>query len=109
MMNNIINIKEGVPIIDSHLVTRIIMVEDKIKELKKIQDEYKKSIMTAMEENDILKVSDYQNGLTITYIEAKENLEKFNVDKFREENPDMYDKYVTMDGKNSAYIAIRLK
>ncbi len=108
-MNNPIIIKDGVPVIDSHLVARIIMVEDKIKELKKIQDEYKKALMIAMEENNILKASDYQSGLSITYIEAKENLEKFDVDKFREENPDMYDKYVTMDGKKSAYIAIRLK
>lgn len=108
-MNNIINIKDGVPVIDSHLVTKIIMVEDKIKELKKTQDEYKKLLINAMEEHDIVKVSDYQSGLTITYVEAKENLEKFNAERFREENPEMYDKYVIMDGKKSAYIAIRLK
>jgi hypothetical protein len=36
-------------------------------------------------------------------------LEKFNKDKFQEENPDMYDKYVTMDGKRAAYITIRTK
>ena len=35
--------------------------------------------------------------------------EKFNKEKFQEENPVLYDKYVTMDGKKSAYITIRIK
>jgi len=62
-----------------------------------------------MEEKNILKISDDITGLTISYIEAKENLEKFNQSKFKEDYPDLYDQYVTLDGKKSAYITIKLK
>ncbi len=62
-----------------------------------------------MEEKGVIRILDDTTGLSITYIEAKENLEKFNQTKFREEHPDLYDEYVTLDGKKSAYITIRIK
>ena len=63
----------------------------------------------AMEEKGVIKILDDVSGLSITYIEAKENLEKFNQAKFREEHPDLFDEYVTLDGKKSAYITIKIK
>ena len=65
--------------------------------------------MTAMEDKGVIKIVDEITGLVITYIEAKENLEKFNQAKFREEHPDLFDEYVTLDGKKSAYITIKIK
>ena len=91
------------------MVLKVIEIEDKIKQLKNIQDEYKKQIMGAMEEKGVIKILDDVSGLSITYIEAKENLEKFNQTKFREEHPDLFDEYVTLDGKKSAYITIKIK
>ena len=91
------------------MVLKVIEIEDKIKQLKNIQDEYKKQIMGAMEEKGVIKILDDVSGLSITYIEAKENLEKFNQAKFREEHPDLFDEYVTLDGKKSAYITIKIK
>ena len=62
-----------------------------------------------MEKKGIIKLADEIRGLSITYIPEQNNLEKFNKEKFQEEHPDLYDEYVTMDGKKSAYITIRVK
>ncbi len=108
-MNSIITIKEDKPILQEDMVFKIIEIENNIKQLKEMQDKYKKEIMTAMEEKGVIKLVDDITGLSITYIEAKENLEKFNQAKFKEDHPDLYDEYVTLDGKKSAYITVRLK
>lgn len=108
-MNELIKIENDTAILESKMVEDLITVELQIKELKKIQDAYKETIRKAMEEKGVIKLADETTGLTISYIAAQNNLEKFNKDKFQEENPDIYDKYVTMDGKKSAYITVRIK
>ncbi len=108
-MNNLIRIENDKPILKDDMVLKVIEIEDKIKQLKTIQDAYKEQIRTAMEEKGVIKILDDTTGLSITYIEAKENLEKFNQAKFREEHPDLFDEYVTLDGKKSAYITIKIK
>ena len=108
-MNNLIRIENDKPILKDDMVLKVIEIEDKIKQLKTIQDAYKEQIKTAMEEKGVIKILDDTTGLSITYIEAKENLEKFNQAKFREDHPDLFDEYVTLDGKKSAYITIKIK
>ena len=108
-MNNLIRIENDKPILKDDMVLKVIEIEDKIKQLKTIQDAYKEQIRTAMEEKGVIKILDDGSGLSIKYIEAKENLEKFNQAKFREEHPDLFDEYVTLDGKKSAYITIKIK
>ena len=109
-MNNLIIIADkNKPILREDMVQEVLEIEEQIKQLKQVQDNYKKAIMNAMEEKGVIKLTDEITGLSITYIEAKENLEKFNAEKLREEHPDLYDEYVTMDGKKSAYITIRIK
>lgn len=108
-MNELIKIENDTAILENKMVEDLITVELQIKELKKIQDAYKETIKKAMEEKGVIKLADETTGLTISYIAAQNNLEKFNKDKFQEENPDIYDKYVTMDGKKSAYITVRIK
>lgn len=108
-MKDLIRIENDTAILENKMVQDLITVEQKIKELKKIQDTYKETIRKAMEEKNLIKLADETTGLTISYIAAQNNLEKFNKDKFQEENPDLYDKYVTMDGKKSAYITVRIK
>ena len=108
-MNNLIRIENDKPILKDDMVLKVIEIEDKIKQLKTLQDAYKEQIKTAMEEKGVIKILDDTTGLSITYIEAKENLEKFNQAKFREDHPDLFDEYVTLDGKKSAYITIKIK
>lgn len=108
-MNELIKIENDTAILESQMVQDLITVEQRIKELKKVQDAYKESIKKAMEDKGVIKLVDEISGLTISYIAAQNNLEKFNKEKFQEENPDLYDKYVTMDGKKAAYITVRTK
>ncbi len=108
-MNKLIRFQDDVAMLDQEFVLKIIGVEEKIKELKEIQDEYKKELMRAMSEKGIVKLVDDITGMSITYIEAKDNLEKFHQQEFRNDHPDLYDEYVTMDGKKTAYITIRIK
>ena len=108
-MNNLITMNQDKPILHEDMVLKVVSIEEEMKRLKEIQDHYKQEIMDAMKEKGVIKILDDVSGLSITYIEAKENLEKFNQTKFREEHPDLYDEYVTLDGKKSAYITIRIK
>lgn len=108
-MKDLIKIENDTAILENKMVLDLISVEQQIKELKKIQDTYKEQIKKAMEDKGVIKLTDEIRGLTVSYIAEQNNLEKFNKDKFQEENPDIYDKYVTMDGKKSAYITIRIK
>lgn len=108
-MNELITIVDDKPILESGMVLDLIEVQNKMKELKTIEDTYKKAIKEAMEKKGIIKLADEIRGLSITYIPEQNNLEKFNKEKFQEEHPDLYDEYVTMDGKKSAYITIRVK
>ncbi len=108
-MNKLIKVQDDIAMLDEDFVLKIIGVESKIKELKEVQDEYKKELMKAMEEKGIVRLVDDITGLNITYIEAKDNLEKFHQQEFKKDHPDMYDEYVTMDGKKTAYITIKLK
>ena len=108
-MNELITIVNDKALLDSEMVQSLILVEKQIKELKEIQDTYKKTIKEAMEAKNIIKLLDEITGLSITYISAQNNLEKFNKEKFQEENPELYDQYVTMDGKKSAYITVKIK
>mgnify|MGYP000950511084 CR=1 FL=1 len=110
-MNKIITLgtEKNEFIVKPEAMDMIVDIEKKIKELKNKQDDYKKILLNEMEEMGIFKIENEQKGITISYIEAKDNLEKFNQLRFREDHPDLYDEYVTLDGKKSAYITIKTK
>lgn len=106
-MQDLITIVNNEAVLESSAIETLISLEERIKKIKAMQDEYKVAIKKAMEEKGVISLK--SDRLSITYIQAQDNLEKFNKDKFQEENPEMYDKYVTMDGKKAAYITIRIK
>lgn len=108
-MSELITVVEDKAILDTKMVEDLIIVEKQIKELKEIQDTYKKAIKEAMEQKNIIKLLDDIKGLSITYIPSQNNLEKFNKEKFQEEHPELYDQYVTMDGKKNSYITVKIK
>lgn len=85
----------------------IIAFEEAIKTYKAQEDELKNAIKVAMEQRG-LKTVKYKN-LTISYVGEVKDAEKFNSKKFREENEEIYNKYVTFDGFKSAYVKIAIK
>lgn len=92
----------------------IIVLENKLKEYKKIeqeQKELKKQLKKAMEEKGI-KSWQTPNGAKITLVEDGKDKEvmKFNEKKFMEENQDIYNNYLEtkiQKGKNG-YVLITL-
>lgn len=108
-MNELIKVVNDKAILDTKMIESLILVENQIKELKEIQDTYKKAIKEAMEEKNIIKLLDEISGLSISYIPEQSNIEKFNKEKFQEENPELYDQYVTMSGKRASYITVKIK
>lgn len=92
----------------------IIVLENKLKEYKKIeqeQKELKEHLKKAMEEKGI-KSWQTPNGAKITLVEDGKDKEvmKFNEKKFMEENEDIYNKYLEtkiQKGKNG-YVLITL-
>lgn len=82
------------------LVSKLSALENKIKKIKELEaqyDTFKKKLFEVMVNNDITKY-ETPNGVVFTIVKAspdKVKLEpKFNEDKFREENPKLYKKYV---------------
>lgn len=92
----------------------IIALENKLKEYKKMeqeQKELKEQLKKAMEEKGI-KSWQTPNGAKITLVEDGKDKEvmKFNENKFKEENEDIYNKYLEtkiQKGKNG-YVLITL-
>ena len=104
-MAELIKIESGTAILDAEAVRKIAEVEDAMKKLKQEEDKLKKDILAEMEEKGILKIEN--ETMTISYIGAT-GRETFNSKKFRADNPDLYDEYVTISPVKSS-IRIKVK
>ena len=104
-MDELIKIESGTAVIDAEAVRKIAEFEDAMKKLKQAEDKLKKEILTEMEEKGILKIEN--ETMTISYIGAT-GRETFNSKKFRSDNPDLYDEYVTISPVKSS-IRIKVK
>lgn len=106
-MNDLIYIKKDKALLKREVTNVILETEAKIKELKATQEKYKTALLKVMQDQNILKVIDEESGLSIRLVEAQKNLEKFNLIEFKKAYPDLYDEFITMDGKRNAYLIIR--
>lgn len=106
-MNELIRIKNDKAILKEEMIANILDIESKIKELTDVYDTYKKMIQEEMEKRNVIKIVDEITGLSISYVAAQENLEKFNKTRLRDNYPDIYDECIDMNGKRAAYITIR--
>ena len=104
-MGELIKIESGTAILDAEAVRKIAEFEDTMNKLKQAEDKLKKDILAEMEEKNILKIEN--DTMTISYIGAT-GRETFNSKKFRSDNPDLYDEYVTISPVKSS-IRIRVK
>ena len=104
-MAELIKVESGTAILDAESVRKIAEFEDAMKKLKQEEDKLKKDILAEMEEKGILKIEN--DTMTISYIGAT-GRETFNSKKFRSDNPDLYDEYVTISPVKSS-IRIKVK
>lgn len=109
MNNEIVVIENNQYILNTEFASALAELERRAKAIKKQQDSIKEQIKKEMEDKNILSLKDEVNGISITYTPEQTNLEKFDSKKLREDMPDIYDSYVTLDGKKSSFITIRVK
>lgn len=100
------------------LSNKVVELENKLlafNDLKKQYEDFKTQLFNAMEEHNI-KTWATNNGTKITRIESSldkiETIKEFNIDKFKEENLEIYNKYIeekeiTKKGKKG-YVKITL-
>lgn len=105
--NELIHIRDDVPVLYDTAISNIKQIESKIKELKALQDDYKARLIEEMKAKNIKSLKDEVNGITITYVYPSTK-ETFNTKKFKEENEELYDEYVSFsDVKESIKITIK--
>ena len=84
---------------------RIVYIEQQIKELKELQENYKKQLCELMEQNGVDKITN--DNFTITLV-PKGEVVKFDLDTLKEKYEDIYIECQKKSTRN-AYVKISLK
>lgn len=77
----------------------------KLKELQDAEKSLKEELVEEMKRRGLVKIDTAK--LTITYV-GETQAEKFDKKKFREENPDLYDKYCSFSSVKD-YVKVAIK
>ena len=104
-MNELVKLENGKYGLVKDAVDTITTIENEIKKLKEMQDNYKEQLLKVMEENDILKIEIPE--LTITR-KAPTTRETLDSKALKEDMPEIYDEYVRLTDVKSS-INIKLK
>ncbi len=104
-MNELVKLENGKYGLVKDAVDTITTIENEIKKLKEMQDNYKEQLLKVMEENDILKIEIPE--LTITR-KAPTTRETLDSKALKEDMPEIYDEYVKIsDVKGSITIKVK--
>lgn len=96
---------KNTPIIQKTFVTKLVEFKKQIDAAEKEYTEMIDKLKAAMEENEVIKIDTPE--LLINYIPEGER-ESFDSKKFKEDNPDLYDEYITMKPiKSSIRVKVR--
>lgn len=87
------------------IAIRLATFEQMVKSVKEQEEELKEAIKAEMEARGILKLETPE--ISIRYVEQTD-VESFDKNLFKKENPDLYDEYITMKPRAS-YITIKVK
>lgn len=102
-MNDLIKFKDGK--LDAQTICYILSVEMKMQALKEQYDAFKADLLTAMEQNGIVKYED--NNVRINYVAATQR-ETFDSKAFKADMPELYDEYVKFSNvKPSVRISVK--
>ena len=104
-MNELVKLENGEYGLVKDAVDTITTIENEIKKLKEMQDNYKEQLLKVMEENDILKIDIPE--LTITR-KAPTTRETLDSKALKADMPEIYDEYVKIsDVKGSITIKVK--
>lgn len=101
----LIKVENEIGILDTEVSKKVAEFEKALKEIKEKEEELKQNILTEMENKNILKLE--TDDLMITYIATVER-ETFDIKRFREDYPDLYDEYVKFSPIKSS-IRVKVK
>lgn len=101
----LIKTENGLTTLDLKASMKLKLIADKIKELKKQEDEIKKAILEEMENKNILKIDTEE--VSISYI-APSDRETFDTKNFREKHSDLYDEFIKFTPVKSS-IRVKVK
>lgn len=104
-MNELIKLENGEYGLSKDVITTIIDIENEMKKLKELQDNYKDILLSKMEEVNILKIDIPE--LTITRV-PETTRETFDSKRLKIDNPDLYDEYINISPVKSS-IRIKVK
>lgn len=104
-MNELVKLENGEFGLTKDVASTIITIENEIKKLKEIQDNYKEALLKGMEENDILKIDTSELTITRKAATTRETLDSKALKTFM---PEIYDEYVKItDVKGSVVIKVK--
>lgn len=93
MTDELITVSRGVALLDAQTAVRIAEFERKMKEIKAAEDALKAAILEEMESKGIMSIK--TDEMTLSYVAGSER-ETLDSKRLREEEPELYDKYVKM-------------
>ena len=104
-MNELVRLPDGKYGLVNDAVVTITTIENEIKRLKEIQDNYKQTLLEKMEENDVKEIDIPELKITRKLATTRESLDS---KRLRAEHPDLYDEYVNItDVKGSITIKVK--
>lgn len=103
-MNMLRTKKDEIALVPS-IELKIYDLEKTIASLKAEQEELKAALKAEMEKRGVIGID--TDALQIRYI-GETDVENFDKTRFRKENPDLYDEYITMK-QRAAYVTIKVK
>lgn len=101
----LIKIENGLSTLDLGTSLELKLIADKIKELKRRDEEIKKAILEEMESKNILKID--TDEVSISYI-ASSDRETFDTKNFRKKYSDLYDEFIKFTPVKSS-IRVKVK
>lgn len=97
--------KNELALLTKEAIQEVAELERQLTEAQKAEKEIKEMLLEAMKNAGIKKIDTPE--ILITYVEPTDR-ERFDSKKFRADNPDLYDEYVTMS-KVKESIRIKVK
>ena len=104
-MNELITIKDGATILDTKVAEQIAEFERKAKEIEDAEKALREQILSEMEQKNIKSIE--TDALLISFKQSYDR-ENFDKKKFKEDNPDLYDNYISMTTVKAS-VSIKLK
>lgn len=106
-MNNLVALENGEYEVQADIKQTIYAIENEIKKLSELRDNYKKALIEEIEKRGITKCNIKNELFTLTY-KGQSTRETLDSKRLKEDMPEIYDEYVKVSNVSSS-ISVKLK